>query len=179
MNFKSIGQNVTISPKASIYNPENIEIGNNVRIDDFCILSAGDGGIKIGNNVHIACYTHLIGAGRIEVDDYAQISSRCSLFSSTDDFSGKYLAGPCCKPEERNVFSAPVILKRFAVLGSGVVLMPSVTIGEGSAVGVNSFVKKSIPDYELWAGNPAVFIKERNKPHFFFGEYGTGSSQNN
>ncbi len=173
LNFKSIGQNVTISPKASIYGAENIEIGNNVRIDDFCILSAGGGGIKIGNNVHIACYIHLIGAGRIVFEDYSQVSTRCSIFSSTDDFSGKYLAGPCCKPEERNVFSAPVILKRFAVLGSGVVLMPGVTIGEGSAVGVNSFVKKSIPDYELWAGNPARKIKDREKPFIFYGDWRT------
>jgi serine acetyltransferase len=39
IGFKSIGENVLLSSKASIYGPENIEIGNNVRIDDFCILS--------------------------------------------------------------------------------------------------------------------------------------------
>lgn len=43
IGFKSLGKNVLISDKSSIYSPENISIGNNVRIDDFCILSAGGG----------------------------------------------------------------------------------------------------------------------------------------
>ena len=39
IGFKKYGENVLISRKTSIYNPEKIIIGNNVRIDDFCILS--------------------------------------------------------------------------------------------------------------------------------------------
>jgi dTDP-4-amino-4,6-dideoxy-D-glucose acyltransferase len=175
-NFKSIGQNVKISPKASIYRAENIEIGNNVRIDDFCILSAGEGGIKIGNNVHIACYTHFIGAGRIECEDHSQFSSHCGIFSSTDDFSGKYLVGPCVPMEDRNVYSAPVTFKRFCVLGASVVIMPGVTIGEGSAIGVNSFVKSSVPDWSLYVGSPAKFIREMQKPFIYYSEYGHRSA---
>ena len=41
IGFKSLGKNVLISDKTSIYSPENISIGNNVRVDDFSILSAG------------------------------------------------------------------------------------------------------------------------------------------
>ena len=41
--FKSIGKNVKISSDARIYGPENISIGNNVRIDDFAIISATNG----------------------------------------------------------------------------------------------------------------------------------------
>ena len=37
--FQSIGENVLISRKASIYSPGSITIGSNVRVDDFCILS--------------------------------------------------------------------------------------------------------------------------------------------
>ena len=94
IGFKSVGNNVLISNKASIYGAQNIEIGSNVRIDDFCILSAGDGGIKIGNYIHIACYAHLIGAGEIIVEDHAQISGKASIYSSSDDFSGDFLIGP-------------------------------------------------------------------------------------
>lgn len=43
IGFKSIGENVLISDKTSIYSPQNISIGNNVRIDDYCVLSAGGG----------------------------------------------------------------------------------------------------------------------------------------
>ena len=41
MGFKSVGENVKISDKASFYGCDNISIGNNVRIDDFCVFSAG------------------------------------------------------------------------------------------------------------------------------------------
>lgn len=60
MGFKSLGKNVLVSDKASLYGTDKILIGDNTRIDDFCILSAGQGGIAIGKNVHIACYCSLI-----------------------------------------------------------------------------------------------------------------------
>ncbi len=43
LGFRSLGSNVKISSKASIYAPYNISIGNNVRIDDFCVISAFGG----------------------------------------------------------------------------------------------------------------------------------------
>ena len=49
LGFKSLGKNVKVSDKASIYNYDQIEIGDNSRIDDFCILS---GNIKIGKYCH-------------------------------------------------------------------------------------------------------------------------------
>lgn len=58
VGFKKLGENVKISDKASIYNPETIEIGNNSRIDDFCLLS---GKIIIGKNVHVAAYCNIAG----------------------------------------------------------------------------------------------------------------------
>lgn len=58
LGLKRLGQNVYISRKSSIYSPENISIGDNVRIDDFCILS---GNITLGNYIHIAAYTALYG----------------------------------------------------------------------------------------------------------------------
>ncbi len=65
MNFKKIGIDVMVSSRAVFYTPENIELGNHVRIDDFCFLS-GSGGIKIGNYVHIAPYSALYGKFGIE-----------------------------------------------------------------------------------------------------------------
>lgn len=56
IGFKHIGNNVLLSKKTSIYGVENISIGDNTRIDDFCILS---GNITIGNYVHIAAFCSL------------------------------------------------------------------------------------------------------------------------
>ena len=94
MGFRCLGANVKISDKVSIYNPRKITVKNNVRIDDFCILSAGDDGIEIGNYVHIACYCSLIGSASIKLDDFVGISGRTSIYSSNDDYSGHFLSNP-------------------------------------------------------------------------------------
>lgn len=161
INFKSIGKNCKISPFARFYNPEQIEIGDNVRIDDFCILSAGIGGIKIGNHIHIAPYASLIGAGRIELKDYSQVAAKCSILSSSDDFSGEYLVGPQVPEETRNVRHLAVTLEKYAVLGCNSIVFPGVTIGENTATGAFTLVRESLPDNMLYAGNPIKKLRER------------------
>ena len=161
IGFKSIGENVLISDKASIYRAKNIEIGSNVRIDDFCIISAGEGGIKIGNYVHRACYAHLIGAGQIIVEDHAQISGKVSIYSSSDDFSGEYLVGPTVPKEFTNVKNLKVHLKKYVVLGCNVVVLPGVTLEEGCAVGALSLVNKNLESYKIYGGSPIKILKDR------------------
>ena len=163
LGFKSLGDNVLISNKASIYGAKNIEIGSNVRIDDFCILSAGEGGIVIGNYVHIACYAHLIGAGKILLEDHSQVSGKVSIYSSSDDFSGDFLVGPTVPNKFTNVKSAAVHLKKYVVLGCNVVVLPGVTIEEGTAVGALSLVSKNLEPYKLYGGSPIKIIRDRNK----------------
>lgn len=163
IGFKSLGENVLISDKCSIYGANNIEIGSNVRIDDFCILSAGAGGIKIGNYIHIACYAHLIGHAPIIVDDFAQISGKVSIYSSSDDFSGDYLVGPTIPSKYTNVRSETVHLEKYVILGCNVVVLPGVTIGEGTAIGALGLVYKDIPQYGIYVGNPVKFLKKRSK----------------
>ncbi|MGC7853682.1 hypothetical protein ACP3W8_12080 [Vibrio anguillarum] len=58
LGFKSLGNNVKISDKAAIYNAEQIVIGDNSRVDDFCVLS---GNIILGKNVHIAVFCNIAG----------------------------------------------------------------------------------------------------------------------
>ena len=50
IGFLKYGKNVLVSRKASIYNPEQMVLGDNIRIDDSCILS---GNIKLGSYIHI------------------------------------------------------------------------------------------------------------------------------
>ena len=69
-----LGEDVKISRKASLYNAPLISIGDRARIDDFCILSAGIGGIYIGNHVHLGAMASLIGRGRIKIDDFSTLS---------------------------------------------------------------------------------------------------------
>src|SRR5690554_6180070 len=94
MGLKSLGNNVQISKKASIYNPTQISIGNNVRIDDFAVISAGEHGIRLGDYVHIANFCGLVGNAEIWMDDFSGLSSRVFIYSSSDDYSGTALTNP-------------------------------------------------------------------------------------
>ena len=77
IGFLSYGKNLKISRKTSFYSPETISFGDNVRIDDFCILS---GNIKIGSNIHISAYVALYGSQGIFIEDYAGISAKTIIY---------------------------------------------------------------------------------------------------
>ncbi len=63
IGFGRIGKDVWITRHALFFNPSKIYIGERVRIDAFAIIAAGDEGIFIGNNVHIASGVVLNGGG--------------------------------------------------------------------------------------------------------------------
>ena len=163
LGFARVGRNVKISDKASLYHPERISIADHARIDDFCILSAGRGGIVVGRYVHIACYCSLIGDGRIELEDFSGLSSRVAVYSSSDDFSGGALAHPTVPEDVRQVFHAPVTLRRHALVGAGSVILPGVTLGQGSSVGALSLVREDLDEFWIYAGIPARKLRPRKK----------------
>jgi acetyltransferase-like isoleucine patch superfamily enzyme len=163
IGFASYGKNILISDKCSIYNPANIILGNNVRIDDFCILSAGENGIEIGNHVHIGCYSLLVGKEKITMKDYSGLSSRVSIYSSSDDFTGEYLSNPCVPDKYRNVISKPVTLNEQVTIGTNCTILPGVTIEKNSCVYAHSLVLKSIRENVCVTGVPTKEIKERKK----------------
>ena len=163
MGFATLGENVFISDRASIYNCANISLGNNVRIDDFCVLSAGEGGINIGNYVHIAVYSSLIGVGKITLSDFCNISSRVAIYSSSDDFSGNWMTNPMVSSEYTNVVHADVSIGRHAIIGTGSVVLPDVIIEDGVAVGALSLVKKRCETFGVYVGTPARKVAERNQ----------------
>ena len=163
LSLKSFGTNVLISKKTSLYNPSNIEIGNNVRIDDFCVLSAGKDGISIGNNIHIGCFCLLVGAAKITLKNFSGLSSRVSIYSSTDDYSGNFLTNPTVPIDLRNVLSKPVTLDEHVVIGASSVILPGVHLQEGVAAGSNCLITKSFKPYNILVGSPAKIIKQRSK----------------
>ncbi len=158
--LKSFGNNVLISRYACFYNPACIEIGDNVRIDDFCILS---GNIQIGNNIHISAYCAIYASAKVTIEDFAGLSPRTTIFSSSDDFSGDFLIGPMNNSQYRNVTSENVVVGKYSQVGAGSIIMPGVVIGQGVAVGAMSLVLKSLDEWGLYAGIPVKFLKERKK----------------
>jgi dTDP-4-amino-4,6-dideoxy-D-glucose acyltransferase len=161
MGFACVGSNVKLSDKASYYNCKEIRLGSNVRVDDFCVLSAGIGGIDIENYIHIAVLSTLIGAGNITLSDFCNISSRVSIYSSNDDYSGASMTNPTVPTEYTNVLRADVKVGRHVIIGSGSIVLPGVCLEEGAAIGALSLVKKNCKTFGIYAGVPAIYIGER------------------
>jgi len=159
--FKAVGERVLISRKASIYGLENIELGSNIRIDDFCVLS---GKIKIGNYVHVGVYTSLCGGSKgIVLEDFVNLSRKIEIFAVSDDFSGASMTNPTIPDDYKNVIEAEVILKKHVLVGAGSIILPGVILKEGSAVGALSLVKNSTQSWSINAGVPAKKINCRKK----------------
>jgi len=160
LGLKSIGKNVQISRLTCFYSPDNISIGDEVRIDDFCILS---GRIEIGCFVHIAPYCGLYGNYGIVMKDFSGLSSRVSIYSGSDDYSGNYLTNPTVPEKYKNIHSGEVILEKHAIIGASSVILPNVKIGEGTAVGSLSLVIKDLEPWKIYGGIPCKLIRDRNR----------------
>jgi len=159
--FKRIGKNVRISEKASIYNPELIEIGDNSRIDDYCVLS---GKLKIGRNVHFAPFCLVAGGEKgITFEDFSGLAYHVQVFTQSDDYSGKTLTNPTVPPEYKNELKKAVFIGKHSIVGAGSIIMPGVNLAEGTAVGALSLVRKSTESWAVYLGNPAKKIKDRKK----------------
>lgn len=163
MGFASIGENVQISDRASFYGISRISLGSNVRIDDYCVLSAGEGGFEVGNFVHIAVFSSLIGKGKITLSDFCNVSSRVSIYSSNDDYSGATMTNPTVPEEFKGVTHSNVFLGRHVIVGCGSVVLPGVTIEEGAAIGALSLVHQSCEAFSIYAGNPLRCVGMRLK----------------
>ncbi len=163
LGFKSIGTNVLISKKSSFYGTSKISIGSNVRIDDFCVISAGVGGIEIGNYVHLAIFVSLQGDGKITLNDFVGLSSRVSIYSSNDDYFGHFLSNPTVPKEYTGVTSADVTLCKHVLIGSGAIILPGIVINIGAVVGALSLVSNDCDEFFIYKGNPASKLIKRSK----------------
>lgn len=157
------GSNVNIHPSALLFNPRQIFIGDNVRIDCFCVISAGEQGVHIGNHVHVAAGAYIFGGGgRVTLEDFSGLSSRVCLYTSSDDYSQGYMTNPTVPEEYKKVKRGDVTLRKHVIVGSGTILMPGVELGLAASVGALSFIHRSVKDFHIVAGNPARLVGRRN-----------------
>lgn len=149
------GKNTLINNNVIFYNPQNIEIGNNVRIDYNCIIVAGSSfNIKIEDDVHINAGCHFHGnSGNIILEKNVDIADKCVIYTSTYDYNSI--------TPRTNRINGNVLIKKFSIVGVSSILMPNIVIDEHCSIGANSFVKKSTGRYEIWAGNPSKLIKTK------------------
>lgn len=163
LGFKSVGEGVLISRRAVFYGVERISIGNNCRIDDFCHFSAGADGIELGDHCHLAPMVTLSGAGKICIQDFCGLSSKVSVFSSSDDYLGFAMTNPTVPERYRRVRTEEIMIGRHSIVGAGSVLLPGSFLPEGVAVGAGSVVSSRLESWSVYLGNPARKVLERRR----------------
>jgi acetyltransferase-like isoleucine patch superfamily enzyme len=160
--FKAIGENIQIASNCTIIGLENIEIGNNVRIDSYCsIIATGGGWLTLGSYIHIGGYCHLSAGDGIRMDDHSGLSQGVRVYSTTDDYSGKYLTNPTVPAKYTGIIGGTVVLERHVIVGAGSVIFPNVTVGEGSSIGAQSLINRSLDSWGVFCGSPARRLKNR------------------
>ena len=64
---------------------------------------------------------------------------------------------------DSNAKTSPISIGKYVFIGADVTIMKGVSIGDFAVIGAGSVVRSNIPDNEVWAGNPAVFVKKLSK----------------
>lgn len=166
-NKVSYGNDCEFKGKILVQGKNSIIIGNKTRIksglkynpiggDSKSILVARNGGrIIIGDNVGMSNST-LVAHDQIIIGDNVLLGGSVKIYD-TDFHSLIYkerMNGTC---GTRNL---PVEIKKGVFIGAHTIVLKGVTVGEYSIIGAGSVVTKSVPPYQVWAGNPAKFIKD-------------------
>lgn len=161
MEFLYLGRNVRISDKASIYEPGKMSLGDECRIDDFCVVS---GRIEMGRNVHIAPLCLIAGgAPGITFGDFSGLAYHVQVFAQSDDYSGLSMTNPTVPAKYKNEIRKPVDIGRHSIVGAGSIIVPGTALGEGTAIGAMSMVLASTEPWSIYVGIPARRIKARKR----------------
>lgn len=166
----------------------HVRCGKNLKINGriYCVSNTVDG-ITIGNEVSInSCMksnpiggdTRTVlfakGKGKIRIGDGCGISNATLFACDSITLGNNVLVGGNTKiydsdfhwlnferrMNEQGGVTRPIVVKDGAFIGAHSIILKGVIIGEKSIVGAGSVVTKSIPDGEIWAGNPAKFIRK-------------------
>lgn len=145
-----------------------IVIGNNVRMNSaiwgnpigyyprICLQVQPNALIEIGNDVGMSC-TAITAFKGVSIGNRVLIGAGCKIYDS--DFHPLDAAE---RYENRidSILTKKVFIHDDVFIGAGTIILKGAEIGEGSIIGAGSVVSGKIPPKEIWAGNPAKFIKK-------------------
>jgi len=160
LRFASVGEGVQVFRFALILKPENISLGNYVRIDDYSRIEGGQG-IIIGNYVHICSFASIYGGGSAYIGNFCGLSQGVRLITGTEQTSAVMTAA--APREMRNPLIGRIIMEPNSFIGANAVVMPDITIGEGAVIGAGAVVTKSVPPWSICTGVPAKVVGKRQK----------------
>ena len=171
MSLRHEGKNATIYPLAKIIEPENLSLGDESIIADFCFIYAVGKGIDIGSFCNITEHCIIQAGGLVRLHNFVGLGPRTTILASSDDYNGEGFIGSKIFGERyRRVTNKDVILEKHVQIGAGSIILPGVVIEEGCQVGAGSLVNKSLPPWTLCYGSPCRPIRPIPKEYKLFKE---------
>ncbi len=178
--FGSVGRGVVFGQNLVIRHPHKIKIGNNVMIDDNCVLDAkGSPGqdFVIGDNVIVSRGCILSAKkGTLSIGDNTNFGSDCLVYAVKETSIGRdtlfaaqcYVGGSMyhidrtdIPPIQQGSYANGVTIGDGCWLGAGVKVIDGVTIGDGVILGTGAVANKNIEAFTVAVGVPAKVIKQR------------------
>ncbi len=180
--LEQCGRNVTFGQNVTLRHPQKIFIGDNVVVDNNCMLDAKgtdnkgifiDNGVFIGRNTILCCKN-----GDIYLKENANIGFNCYIFSANNVTIGPFglIAAYCYIIGGGHEYSegATPIIKQSRIakgivlgdnvwLGAGVKIQDGTVIGQNSIIGTSAVVTKDIPPFSIATGIPAKVIRKREE----------------
>ena len=180
MLLGSCGRGVVFGQNVVLRHPHKIHIGDNVVIDDNCLLDAkgeSNTGIRIGSRVFVGRNTILsCKNGDIELADEANIGFNCEVFSASRVSVGRgsllaaysYLIGgdhdfsdPTVSVLDQSRKSDGITVGDGAWIGAGAKVLDGVAIGDKAVIGAGAVVTSSVPAQAVAVGVPARVVSNR------------------
>lgn len=169
INEVELGKNVICCGRLYIRNAGQCKIGNNVRLNSavwsnpigggtkICLQTFQNGIIEIGDGTGLS-NTAITSRLLVKIGKNCLIGSGCKIYDN--DFHpliSEYRVGD--NRDDNYTKSKEIIIEDKVFVGASSIILKGAHIGEGAIIGAGSVVSGNVPPYEIWAGNPARYIK--------------------
>jgi len=160
---KTYPKNLRIFEFTKIINPDSVFVGDNVIIDDFCLLYAKpEMPIIIGSWVHLASFTSLTG-GPVCIGDFCSFASGIRIIAGSEHYANGALCNPPIPEKYRNVNREGCKFENFTFTGANCCIFPGVTIGEGAVIGSGSVVRADLEPWGVYVMKNGKMVKVKNR----------------
>lgn len=155
------GDDVRVADTVIWKHPHLAALGSHIAIDDFLYLTTG---IDIGDYCHISSHVSIVGGvtALLHMGNFSHLAAGAKLIVYGDENLGEGLVSPVIPSQYRDeMIGGTIVIGDFVSVLTNSVVAPGLTLGQGCVLAANSFANKNIPEWEIWGGSPARFIKRR------------------
>lgn len=155
--YKAYGVGVQIFEPCVILKPEVIALGSGCRVDSLSKLEGGNG-IELGENTHIASFSHInAGGGTVVMGRGSGCASHTIICGGMTD-----MAMMMTTPQDGNVAKRMVTtIGTHVLIFAGAIILPGLNLGDGCVVAAGAVVTRDVEPFTIVAGCPARVVGMR------------------